>query len=635
MVELKTVETVDTSPFKKLVVTIGELPTSFVESMTYYECLAWLVNYIQNTVIPAVNNNGEAVIELQEKFVELKTFVDTYFDNLDVQEEINNKLDAMAEAGTLQEIITEYIQSNVAWTFDTVADMKLSENLVAGSYAQTLGFHSLNDGGGALYHITDTGTANEMDVIAVDTLYANLVYGNEINVKQFGAYGDDTHNDYSAITRAAQIAETADAVLKFPKATYKITEQLTLKGIVVDCEGTLDNALALIVGANSNASTVASMHIYKCNDIQIEGSKNSYFNIEHAGNITVFANGSVANIASTAYCKIDGNDCTSITINGINNGWINENVFNIKRCNGDITITGDGTYSHNNNHFENICVEGSSNKIQIDYGHNNYINYRGEDYPSVIMGSDVTKTFGNVINKQYASAYGLLINSPDFNSVNSLNFIGREYLPNLKCINLIDINKNNVKQINTTLYLNDNNKIAGSWANEYLSEKLNAAYPFIIYVKCDTACQRIFFTCYDENDNPIQGNVSGPSISWNSTNNDYRLGSGADKILLTFAPSTAVKKVQLKVQCQASSTYDRCQIFMYMPFVNTETFENTITTNGKYSNNIPSTLTSNNPTWAVGDIVWCSDATKGVAGWYCTTAGTGASSVWKGITLEA
>lgn len=43
----------------------------------------------------------ETVAEYIAKFVELKDFVDTYFENLDVQEEINNKIDAMAEDGSL------------------------------------------------------------------------------------------------------------------------------------------------------------------------------------------------------------------------------------------------------------------------------------------------------------------------------------------------------------------------------------------------------------------------------------------------------------------------------------------------------------------------------------------------------
>ena len=147
------------------------------------------------------------VDEYVEKFIALKDFVDNYFDNLDVQEEINNKLDDMVEQGTLQEIITTYIQSNVTWTFDTVADMKLATNLIAGSYAQTLGFYSVNDGGGALYYITDTGTANEMDVIAVGDLFANIQHTDTIYVKQLGAYGDNTHDDTTVIDRCLALVD--------------------------------------------------------------------------------------------------------------------------------------------------------------------------------------------------------------------------------------------------------------------------------------------------------------------------------------------------------------------------------------------------------------------------------------------
>lgn len=49
------------------------------------------------------------VEEYIAKFTELKDFVDDYFDNLDVQEEINNKLDEMTEDGTLLNLILPYI----------------------------------------------------------------------------------------------------------------------------------------------------------------------------------------------------------------------------------------------------------------------------------------------------------------------------------------------------------------------------------------------------------------------------------------------------------------------------------------------------------------------------------------------
>ena len=95
--------------FKRFCMTIGELPTSYLETMTYYEMLVWFTEYMKNTIIPTINNNGLAVKELQDKYIELKNYVDNYFTNLDVQQEINNKLDAMAESGELTNLIKNYV----------------------------------------------------------------------------------------------------------------------------------------------------------------------------------------------------------------------------------------------------------------------------------------------------------------------------------------------------------------------------------------------------------------------------------------------------------------------------------------------------------------------------------------------
>lgn len=86
------------SPFKRLCMTIGNLPSSYIDSMSYYECLVWLCDYLAKTVVPAVNNNAEALEELQD-------YVKNYFNNLDVQEEINKKLDSMVISGELQQLI--------------------------------------------------------------------------------------------------------------------------------------------------------------------------------------------------------------------------------------------------------------------------------------------------------------------------------------------------------------------------------------------------------------------------------------------------------------------------------------------------------------------------------------------------
>lgn len=118
--ELKPI--INLNPFARFCCTIGNLPTSYMTSLTYEEQLMWLCDYLQNTVIPAVNNNAECVKELQELYVKLKNYVDNYFNNLDVQKEINNKLDKMAEDGTLDKIINQDIFGNLNQKVNTLSN---------------------------------------------------------------------------------------------------------------------------------------------------------------------------------------------------------------------------------------------------------------------------------------------------------------------------------------------------------------------------------------------------------------------------------------------------------------------------------------------------------------------------------
>ena len=150
-------------PFTKFLMTIGELPSSYLVSMTYEEQLLWFCNYLQNTVIPVVNNNGEAVEELQNLYIELKEYVDNYFENLDVQQEINNKLDDMAESGELEAIIAEYLSLGALFVYDTIDDLAAAENLTAGSSCYVLGDDIYNDGKGAFYKIREITISDVID----------------------------------------------------------------------------------------------------------------------------------------------------------------------------------------------------------------------------------------------------------------------------------------------------------------------------------------------------------------------------------------------------------------------------------------------------------------------------------------
>lgn len=90
-----------------------------------------------NKIINSENTLGNQVVNLTNAFNNLQDYVNNYFTNLDVQEEINNKLNQMAESGQLTEIVTAYLQIAGILAFNTVADMKNSENLIDGSFAET------------------------------------------------------------------------------------------------------------------------------------------------------------------------------------------------------------------------------------------------------------------------------------------------------------------------------------------------------------------------------------------------------------------------------------------------------------------------------------------------------------------
>lgn len=210
-------------PFTRFCVTIGALPTSYMLSLTYEEQLLWFCKFLQDTVIPALNNNGEAVAELQALYVELKNYVDNYFKNLDVQEEINNKLDEMAESGELEEIITQYLQIAGLLIYDNVSLLKSATNLINGSIAKTLGFYNINDKGGAFYKIrtiTNEDTVNEMTLIALNnpSLVAELIKENTMNPCQFGAKADGTTDDTLSINNCINFADN----ILFKTATYLI-----------------------------------------------------------------------------------------------------------------------------------------------------------------------------------------------------------------------------------------------------------------------------------------------------------------------------------------------------------------------------------------------------------------------------
>lgn len=220
------------SPFKRCVIQNFPFIEEDFDALTNYGLLCKIVEYL-NKVIASENQVQGVTEECVTAFNNLYNYVNDYFNNLDVQEEINNKLDAMVEDGTLQEIIGEYLNATAIWGFDNVEDMTSSTNLINGSYAKTLGYYSKNDGGGATYKIrtiTNDDVVDGSTIIEMgdgsDDLIAELIVEYPINVKTLGAYGDGIHDDFSKIQLG--IDKFHHNTIYFPTGEYLITQPISI-----------------------------------------------------------------------------------------------------------------------------------------------------------------------------------------------------------------------------------------------------------------------------------------------------------------------------------------------------------------------------------------------------------------------
>lgn len=139
-------------PFKFFVLQNFPFIEADFDAITNYQLLCKVVEYL-NKVIDENNRIGEQTENLTNAFNELEDYVTNYFDNLDVQDEINNKLDEMAENGELADLVSQYLQSQAIIGFQTSNDLKNATNLGNNSIARTLGDLSIDDGKGAFYKV--------------------------------------------------------------------------------------------------------------------------------------------------------------------------------------------------------------------------------------------------------------------------------------------------------------------------------------------------------------------------------------------------------------------------------------------------------------------------------------------------
>lgn len=95
------------TPFKLCVLTNFPFIEADFDAVTNYQLLCKVVEKL-NEIIANTDKQNSNIELLETNFATLYNFTKNYFDNLDVQEEINNKLDKMAEDGSLSALIKPF-----------------------------------------------------------------------------------------------------------------------------------------------------------------------------------------------------------------------------------------------------------------------------------------------------------------------------------------------------------------------------------------------------------------------------------------------------------------------------------------------------------------------------------------------
>ena len=130
------------------------LPLVYDDSLSYYELLCKVLDYLNKTMHDVDTLHGD-VVNLHTAYKKLQEYVNSYFDNLDVQEEINKKLDKMASDGSLLTIISptisdetaKWLRKNITNPTNPAVDKSLTVNgaaadaFKAGYYSSKLAVH--------------------------------------------------------------------------------------------------------------------------------------------------------------------------------------------------------------------------------------------------------------------------------------------------------------------------------------------------------------------------------------------------------------------------------------------------------------------------------------------------------------
>lgn len=195
------------------------LPTIYDDSLSYYELLNKVVQVL-NAAISDVDAAEANIQALHDAYDELEGYVNNYFDTLDVQSEIDTKLDAMAESGDLEEIFGSDVAAAAVTWLDTYAethsiDAPLVDDTLsvsgAAADAKVTGNYAKN-----LSHVLEVESASLTGSFVIGTYTTTSAATATKTIRYNGSIGASTGNIWRYEVSPTYVI---DRVIKFPSSS--------------------------------------------------------------------------------------------------------------------------------------------------------------------------------------------------------------------------------------------------------------------------------------------------------------------------------------------------------------------------------------------------------------------------------
>lgn len=220
-----------------------------------------------------------------------------------------------------------------------------------------------------------------------------------VSVYDFGAVGDGVTDDAVAINKAAQFCQKRRDRTLLIVGQFYLNSSIDLRHCKIDATRSKfivgHNGIGVILGGAGNNANNPTQQIDEVTRaaglsastrlaplVQIIGAKGQYIDINRADYVQIYANAAAGSQYndnySSVYSTFNLKYVDTIELFGENNGWINENTFNLNRCH---KIVIDGDYHHNHNLFNRGCMEGKG-QIYCSGNSNQFVGFRFERTPS-------------------------------------------------------------------------------------------------------------------------------------------------------------------------------------------------------------------------------------------------------------